>query len=88
MVTKPTINLNCTSPKELLDEQLLAIHALPVAISTLAIAAPNARDYQTAPTGAFAQAQFERSAGTRSSNTGAASINELEGIAEYISDQC
>jgi hypothetical protein len=35
MVTKPTINLNGTSPEELLDEQLLAIDALRVAISTL-----------------------------------------------------
>jgi len=35
MVTKPTINLNGTSPGELLEQHLLAINGLCSAISTL-----------------------------------------------------
>ena len=47
MVTKPTINLNGTSPGELPEQHVLAIDGLRSAISTLRAAAPNARDYQT-----------------------------------------
>ena len=46
MVTMPTINHNGTSLVELLEQYELAIAGLRSAISTLAAAAPNARDYQ------------------------------------------
>jgi hypothetical protein len=44
MITKPTINLNGTSPQALLDEHIEAIEALRSAISTLAMTAPKGRD--------------------------------------------
>ena len=44
MVTMPTINHNGTSLVELLEQHELAIAGLRSAISTLAAAAPNARD--------------------------------------------
>jgi hypothetical protein len=59
MVTKPTINLNGTSPGELLEQHLPAINGLRSAISTLRAAAPNARDYQTERLDAFALAMNE-----------------------------
>jgi predicted esterase len=40
----------------LLDKRLLAIDAMRLAISALALSAPNARDYQTAAPDAFARA--------------------------------
>ena len=55
-VTKPTINVNGTSAKELLDQRIATINALRYAISTLQAAAPNGRDCQTAPLDAFAAA--------------------------------
>ena len=80
MTTMPTINLNGTSAKQLLQECLLAIDAMRVAISAHAITAPRGREYQ--PTGAFAQAQFEHT----SRRDRLESVNrELEQIAEYIS---
>jgi hypothetical protein len=80
MVTKPTINLNGTSAKQLLEEHLLAIDAMRTAISTHAMTAPYGRDYQ--PTGAFAQAQLEHTSRRERLES---VISELEQIAKYIS---
>jgi hypothetical protein len=79
MTTMPTIDLNGTSAKQLLQECLLAIDAIRVAISAHAMTAPRGRDYQ--PTGAFAQAQFEHTSRLESV------IREVEQIAEYISPE-
>jgi hypothetical protein len=81
----PTINLSGTSAKQLLDEYLLAIEAMRIAISAHAKTAPRGRDYQTAAPDAFA-----RALGEHLSRLGRLEsvINELEGIVEYISDQC
>ena len=59
MITKPTINLNGTPPRVLFEDHLAAIEALRFAISTLIAAAPNARDYQTAPGSTFLAAMSE-----------------------------
>jgi hypothetical protein len=83
MTTMPTINLNGTSAKKLLEEYLLAVDAMRFAISTHAMTAPYGRDYQ--PTGAFAQAQFEHA--SRRDRLESV-ISELEQITEHISDQC
>lgn len=78
---KPTINLNGTNAKDLLDQQLNAIWALRTAISTLQDASPNGRDYQTMPRGTIDLAvagHRERLARLESVMT------ELEEIAEHI----
>ena len=85
MTTTPFINLNGTSAKEFLEENLLAINALRIAISTLAMAAPNARDYQTAPMGTFRQAESEHRSRLMRLET---VMQELEILAEHISDEC
>jgi hypothetical protein len=85
MVTKPTINLNGTTARELLEQQVMAIEAMRCAISRLQTAAPHARDYQTAPVGAFTSAMDEhRNRVKRLIGV----MRELEEIAEHISDQC
>ena len=82
MTTMPTINLNGTPSKQLLEEFLLSIDAMRFAISTHAMTAPYGRDYE--PTGAFAQAQFEHA--SRRDRLESV-ISELELIAEHISGQ-
>ena len=80
MVTKPTINLNSTSPGT-----SSPINGLRSAISTLRTAAPNARDYQTERLDAFALAMNEhRDRLARLESV----MDELEQLAESISDQC
>jgi hypothetical protein len=66
-------------------EHLLAINGLRSAISTLRAAAPNARDYQTERLDAFALAMNEhRDRLARLESV----MDELEQLAESISDQC
>lgn len=81
-VIKPTINLNGTSPRELLEQQLLAIEALRAAISSVQATAPNGRDYQTALPGTLylaSQGHADRLARLESV------LIELEEIAEHVS---
>jgi hypothetical protein len=85
MITKPTINLNGTPPRVLLEDHLAAIEALRFAISTLIAAAPNARDYQTAPGSTFLAAMSEHRMRLARLET---VMGELEQIAEHISDHC
>jgi antitoxin component HigA of HigAB toxin-antitoxin module len=85
LTTKPTINPHSTSPQALLDKRLLAIDAMRLAISALALSAPNARDYQTAAPDAFARAMNEH---RRRLARLESVINELKGLAEFTSDQC
>jgi hypothetical protein len=84
MVTMPTINHNGTSLVELLEQHELAIAGLRSAISTLAAAAPNARNYQTRNPGTFERAQNEhRDRLARLESV----MDELEQLAEHISEQ-
>lgn len=85
MTTKPTTNPHGTSPRALLDKQLLAIDAMGLAISALALSAPNARDYQTAAPDVFARAVNEH---RRRLARLESVINELKGLAKFTSDQC
>ena len=85
MVIKPTINLNGTAPRVLLDQHLKAIDTLRCAISTLQSAEPSARDYQAAPIGTFTAAMEEHRDRLRRLRT---VMGELQEIAEHISDQC
>jgi hypothetical protein len=79
----PAIDLNGTSPVELLEQHELAIAGLWSAISTLAATAPNARHYQARKPGAFQQAQAEhRDRLARLESV----MDELEQLAEFISD--
>jgi hypothetical protein len=83
IIIKPTININGTSARELLEQQVTAITTLRAAISTVQAAAPNGRDYQTALPGMFHLAQVghaDRLARLESV------MSELEQIAEHISD--
>ena len=82
MVTTPTITINGTRPHQLLEQQELAINGLRMAISTLALSAPNARDYQTAPPDAFSKAMNEHR--WRLAQLEAV-MGELEQLAEYLS---
>lgn len=58
-LTAPKINLNGTSGQELLDQATNAADAICEAFQALQRMAPNGRDYQTAPAGAYAQARTE-----------------------------
>ena len=81
MITTPTININGTSARALLEQHLTAIEALRAAITKVQEAAPNGRDYQTAPANSFSHAQQEhRRRLSRLEDV----IDELEQIAEYI----
>jgi hypothetical protein len=82
MTTTPHINLKGTPPGELLQDYLLAIAALRG--SYLAMAAPNRRDYQTAPMGTFARAKSEHRARLARLEC---QMSELEVLTEHISDQ-
>jgi hypothetical protein len=82
MVIKPTINLNGTAPRVLLDQHLKAIDTLRYAISTLQAAEPSARDYQIAPIGTFTAAMEEHRDRLRRLRT---VMDELQEIAEHIS---
>ena len=79
----PTIHLNGTSAKTLLEQQLDAGNAIVEAIAKLGEACPNGRDFYPQGTGAISTAMREhedRIARLRSVQT------ELPAIAEYISN--
>lgn len=82
-VIKPTINLNGTSKRELLDQHVTAVVAMQAAIIAVQAAAPNGRDYQTMPKGTIDLAvagHVERLKRLESV------LHELEEIAEHIAD--
>lgn len=58
-VIPPTININGTSGQNLLDQATNAGEALREAFRTLQDMAPNGRDYQTAPVGAYETARSQ-----------------------------
>lgn len=49
----PFVNMNGQSAKNLVEEQLNAMHAIQAAKSALCERAPHGRDYFTAPTGVY-----------------------------------
>jgi len=76
----PAIDLNGTSPVELLEQHELAIAGLWSAISTLAATAPDARHYPARKPGTFQQAQAEhRDRLARLESV----MDELEQLAEF-----
>ena len=75
---------NTTIAKGLLDQQIAAINALRYAISTVQAAAPNARDYQSAPADAFASAMSQHRTRIIHLET---VLRELDQTAEFISNQ-
>jgi hypothetical protein len=80
-LTFPTIHMNGTSPKDLLEDQMRAMASIATAIEDIQRAGPNGRDYYTQGPDAFAQARMEheqrlvRLIGVR---------KELEQIAEHV----
>ncbi len=84
MTTAPIVNLNGTSATMLLEQNLTALRGLQSALSLLCEAAPNGRDFQTAPMGTFARAQSEHI--TRIARIESV-MSEIETIAMNISDQ-
>ena len=85
MTITPSVNLNGNDQRELLQGYLLAIHTMRAAISYTAMTAPHGRDYQTAPKGDLAAAMAEhRSRLARLESV----MDELERLAEHVSDQC
>lgn len=80
---KPTIHLNGTSPEGLMEQVQGAMIACRNAISALASAAPNARDYYPQGSEAFsiALAEFEDRM-----NRMRSVLRELEEIAEHVAD--
>lgn len=79
----PSIHLNGTSLQELLDQTLLAAHALNTALSAMETANPNARDYYPQGHQAFLAAQEEHQARCRKVK---AVLEELAQLAEGIAD--
>lgn len=55
----PTIHLNGTSKKALIEDLEKAVHALRAAVKAVAEASPNARDYYLQGHGAFPRATKE-----------------------------
>ena len=82
-IALPKINLNGTSKRELLEQQITALNAINAAIDALCAAAPNGRDYQTLPSGAVQLALSEHQARLKLLH---AVQDELQTIAMHISD--
>lgn len=82
-IALPQVNLNGTSKKELLEQQVTALHAINAAIDALCAASPNGRDYQTLPKGAVQLALSEHQARLKLLHT---VQDELQTIALHISD--
>lgn len=61
MTTFPTINLNGTDAKDLLQQNVDVLTALEALREAMAKAAPHGRDYQTMPDGSYERAHVERS---------------------------
>ena len=79
----PTIHLNGTSKRELLEQQLTAMNAVSAARAALAAAAPNGRDYYPQGNEAIQHALDEHATRLGYLETVFA---ELEAIAQHISD--
>jgi hypothetical protein len=77
MTTTPTINLNGTDQRKLLQDYLLAIHAMRAALSYTGMTAPHARDYQSlTATGMYAH-KARRSAKHRPSTAPACRASKV-----------
>jgi hypothetical protein len=81
MTTMPTININGTSARELVYQNVVAAKAVAAAITMVQNAAPNGRDYQLKPL-TFRFAQEEHLARLDKLE---AVQRELESIALFIS---
>ena len=79
----PSIHLNGTSRKSLLDGYRNALYALREAETALQETGPNGRDYYVQPAGAFALAQEQHVARCRALRN---VITELEQVAEQIAE--
>jgi hypothetical protein len=79
----PTIHLNGTSQRQLLEDQCNMVHALSTALDTMSEFGPNGRDYYPQGDQAFTRARKEheeRMAAVRKVKF------EIEKIAEYVAD--
>jgi hypothetical protein len=61
-MTKPTIHMNGTHPRDLYDAYFEAAHALRTALEKVAASGPNGRDYYPQEPGAIHIAQDEQEA--------------------------
>ena len=77
----PTVHMNGTSKKDLLEGYCKIIHALHAALKALQDEHPNMRDYYTQPTGTFERVREQhRSQFMRINSV----LQEIETIAEGI----
>lgn len=82
-MTFPTIHMNGTNPRDLLEDQMRATGSVLQAIHDLENAGPNARDYYPQGPGAFEQAVREHA--TRVARL-VLVRKELEQISEHIAE--
>jgi len=80
----PTIHMNGTSGRALLEGYCEAISAVQAALETLARAAPNGRDYYPQGPDACALADGEHDARKRAL---IGVLNELQTLAEHVADR-
>jgi len=79
----PTIHMNGTSAKSLIDQNRAAWNALRAAVEALDAAAPNGRDYYPQGDYAIGEAMHEH---TERVKPLLKAMRELDAIAEYIYD--
>ena len=79
----PTVHLNGTDRKSLLEQNHQAARAVADAMEALGAAAPNARDYYIQGAGAFGEVAKEHRARVRKLTD---VLSELNEIVEYLID--
>lgn len=84
VLTLPTIHLNGTSADDLLEQQCNAASAIREAITAVANAGPNGRDYYPQGPQAFTLATEQHRARLQKLQD---VLTELEQLAEYIADE-
>lgn len=84
VLTLPTIHLNGTSADDLLEQQCNAASAIREAITAVANAGPNGRDYYPQGPQVLAVAMQQHCARLQKLQD---VLTELEQIAEYVADQ-
>ncbi len=80
----PTLNLNGTAKKSLIDDYLACLDALRAAQAALERTSPHPRDYQTVTTGTWQRAAQQHRARYRALQE---VMDEINTIAERVFDQ-
>lgn len=78
----PSIHLNGSAPRQLIEDNLDAAHHVREALAALARAAPNGRDYYPQGEGAYRQARAEHDARADKLRS---ILTDLDALSEHVS---